>query len=47
MDIFKDYNYDNLYTELLMNNKKIFDYYGIYDDESLKTKILDAVKFMD
>lgn len=38
---------EDLYTKLVDLNKELFDYFGIYDNESLRTKILDAVKFMD
>lgn len=40
-------NYGGSYTELIKENKKLFDYLGIYDDHSLRTKIMDCMKFMD
>lgn len=46
-EIGNNMNNGKLYNELIGENNDIFDYLGIYDDESLKTKILDAIKFMD
>lgn len=38
---------EDVYTKLVDVNKELFDYFGIYDNESLRTKILGNVKFMD
>lgn len=38
---------EDVYTKLVDVNKELFNYFGIYDNESLRTKILGNVKFMD
>jgi ankyrin repeat protein len=38
---------EELYETLTQNNHWILKYLGIYDEESLKLKILDVTKFMD
>ena len=35
------------YNEMRENNQQLFDYLGIIDDDTMRTKINDQVRYMD